>query len=198
MQKKGGGEREEGKIKGEETRRGRDERREEDPSSSIHRIIDAPWSIQQDWTGNNGGFEHRSWLHPPPRRPLRPVFFHPFLPPPVLNWIVAWKMNRLSLSIFSFSLLFLFFLPPGFRYFVVDPEPRRKGEGGGGYKKRNQAALLREDYFVACPPRAREPTDSSSLARIEIIHPRAFRFAFNVTKTYGSVYLCGWRRRVVK
>lgn len=97
-------------------------------------------------------------------------------------------MNRLSLSIFSF---FFFFLPPGFRYFVVDPEPRRKGEKGGGYKKRNQAALLREDYFVACPPRAREPTDSSSLARIEIIHPRAFRFAFNVTKTYGSVYLCG-------
>lgn len=46
-----------------------------------------------------------------------------FLPPSVLNWIVAWKMNRLSLSIFSFS--FFSLLPPfspfthGFRYFVV-------------------------------------------------------------------------------
>lgn len=111
-------------TEGERTKNKRRRKRGGFPPPRFDRIIDAPWSIQQDWTGNNGGFEHRSWLHPSPRRPLRPVFFlPPSLPPSVLNWIVAWKMNRLSLSIFSFS--FFSLLPPfspfthGFRYFVV-------------------------------------------------------------------------------
>lgn len=157
MQKKRGGEREEGKIKGEETRRGRDERREEDPSSSIHRIIDAPWSIQQDWTGNNGGFEHRSWLHPPPRRPLRPVFFHPFLPPPVLNWIVAWKMNRLSLSIFSLS-FFSFFSPPWVSLLCRRSRTSEEGRGGRGIQEAQSSRAPSRGLFRRVPP-ACERTD---------------------------------------
>lgn len=131
-----------------------------------------------------------------------------FLPPSVLNWIVAWKMNRLSLSIFSFS--FFSLLPPfsplthGFRYFVVEPpEPRlhrRKGEverndcrwrgereTERGIQEAQSSRARSRGLFRRVPPPC-EGTDSSSLAWIEIIHPRAFRFAFNVTKTYGSVY----------
>lgn len=196
-------------TEGERTKNKRRRKRGGFPPPRFDRIIDAPWSIQQDWTGNNGGFEHRSWLHPSPRRPLRPVFFlPPSLPPSVLNWIVAWKMNRLSLSIFSFS--FFSLLPPfspfthGFRYFVVEPpEPRlhrRKGEverndcrwrgereTERGIQEAQSSRARSRGLFRRVPPPC-EGTDSSSLAWIEIIHPRAFRFAFNVTKTYGSVY----------
>lgn len=164
-------------TEGERTKNKRRRKRGGFPPPRFDRIIDAPWSIQQDWTGNNGGFEHRSWLHPPPRRPLRPVF----LPPSLRVKLDRGVKNEPSLPFYFFFLLFFSFAPllplhtrisllcrpnlPNLGCIggrerssgtIVDEEERERRKGG--YKKRNQAALVREDYFVACPPRAREPT----------------------------------------
>lgn len=94
-------------TEGERTKNKRRRKRGGFPPPRFDRIIDAPWSIQQDWTGNNGGFEHRSWLHPPPRRPLRPVF----LPPSLRVKLDRGVKNEPSLPFYFFFLLFFSFAP---------------------------------------------------------------------------------------
>lgn len=193
-------------TEGERTKNKRRRKRGGFPPPRFDRIIDAPWSIQQDWTGNNGGFEHRSWLHPPPRRPLRPVF----LPPSLRVKLDRGVKNEPPLPFYFFFLLFFSFAPllpldtrisllcrRTSRTSVASEEgrgraerlsmKRRERDGKGDTRSAIKPRSFARIISSRAPPPC-EGTDSSSLAWIEIIHPRAFRFAFNVTKTYGSVY----------